>query len=221
MRRQCVLRAGRRGFTLIEAALATIIIGVGVVAIIEAHEGFMRANNWSSHAATGTLLGNEIREFSLRLSRHDPVTGLFLADNGQGSIELFGWGMEENEVAIDDIDDIDDLSGLVFGQTGHFPGPIDALGQIVPQTTASGAVVLGPGGQPLPLEGWTQRVIVEKVDPSNISQPVANDYVEPPTQTSQGRDVDEFPLRVTVIVEYQGPFESQPSEVTRVVWIVP
>lgn len=214
------VRSGSRGFTLIEAALATVIIGVGVVAIIEAQGSFMRSNNWSSHAATGTLLGNEIRELSNRLPRHDPVTGLWI-DDSTGEEVLVGWGIEANELTIDDIDDVDDLDGLVFGSTGTFPGPIDAFGQIIPQTLPDGTVVLGQNGEPLPLEGWTQSVTVEKISPTNFATLLENDYRDDPNSNPFWRDVHQFPLRVTVTVTYQGPFDVSPTEVTRVSWIVP
>lgn len=212
-------RAG--GFTLIETALATVIIGVGVVAIVEAQQGFMRSNSWSSQAATAAFLGNEIRELTRRMPRHDPVTGLFQADDGKGGKLLVGWGAEDNEKTISDFDDLDDFDGLVFGATGDFPGPIDAFGAIVPQTAADGTVLLDDDKKPIPLEGWTQRVSVEKVSPTNFATVLAHDYKENADPNKDWRDVEDFPLRVTVIVEFQGPFDNTPREITRVVWIVP
>ena len=41
-----------RAFTLLETALAMVIIMVGVVAMIEAQRGFITSNGWSSHEAT-------------------------------------------------------------------------------------------------------------------------------------------------------------------------
>ena len=52
----------RRGFTLVETALATVIIGTGVLAMISAQQVLLEKNNWSTMANTATLLGNEIRE---------------------------------------------------------------------------------------------------------------------------------------------------------------
>ena len=49
-----------RGFTLIETALAKVIIGVGVVAVVEDQQAFLRSNPWSSHASSSALLGNAI-----------------------------------------------------------------------------------------------------------------------------------------------------------------
>ena len=91
------LRA-RHGFTLIEAALATIIIGTGVLAIVLAQQAFHKQNQWALRAATGMRLGGEIRELMMNLPRHDPVTGTET------------WGPEGNENGVLDFDDVDDFS---------------------------------------------------------------------------------------------------------------
>src|SRR5438105_7251029 len=96
------------GFTLLETMMALVIIGVGVLAFVDAQASFTKSNNWSSQAATGMLLANEVREFSRRLPRHDPVTGLILTGNG-ASVVVQGWGRDAGEVTVDDIDDLDDL----------------------------------------------------------------------------------------------------------------
>ena len=57
-------RATSSGFTLIETALAVVIIGVGVIAMVDAQRAFMQSNAWSNHAATATYLANEIREMT-------------------------------------------------------------------------------------------------------------------------------------------------------------
>ena len=92
-------RTTHRGFTLIEAALATIIVGVGVLALVEAQWGLHRKNSWSTQTSTATRLGNEIREMTLNLERHDPVTGNVV------------WGKEANESFVGDFDDLDDFDG--------------------------------------------------------------------------------------------------------------
>lgn len=133
----------RAGFTLIETALATIIVGVGVLAMVGAQQQFHRQNNWSNHAGTASRLGNEIREMTLNLPAHDPVTGAAF------------WGPEANESwlgAFDDLDDFDgDGEGLVFSAAlGN--GPINAQRQIIPN-----------------MPGWSQIVTVRNVDPFNIT----------------------------------------------------
>jgi hypothetical protein len=198
--------------------MALVIIGVGVLAFVDAQSSFIRNNNWSSQAATGAYLANEIREFSRRLPRHDPVVGLYIDTNNGNA--LVGWGLEGNETDITDINDVDDLDTLTFGADG-FAGPINALGELVPMTDESGAVVNDAGGNPRALEGWTQRVFVEKLDPLNYGTARSDNYVIAASGNDPGTDVDGFPLRVTVIVSFQGPMDAEAEEVTRATWVVP
>lgn len=171
-----------RGFTLIEAALATIIVGVGVLSIMAAQQAFHKQNAWSTHASTATWLGNEIREMTLTLPRHDPITG-----------EAF-WGPEPGEFSVEDYNDVDDFdgpegTGTIFSATlGN--GPINARREVISD-----------------MNGWSQTIHVVNVDPADITTPV--DYF-------QSRM-----LMVEVIVEYQGPNDPEPTEVTRVSWITP
>lgn len=139
-------RRGRRhprAFTLIETALATVIVGVGVVSIVAAQQAFHKQNSWSTHATTATRLGNEIRELALNLPRHDPVTGDVV------------WGPETNESFVGDYDDLDDFdgngSGLIFSANlGN--GPINARREVISN-----------------MAGWSQIVTVENVDPFDIT----------------------------------------------------
>jgi hypothetical protein len=222
-------RRARRGFTLLEAALATVIIGVGVLALVEAQWAFLRSNAWSSQAATASYLANEVREIMRGLPRHDPVNGLELITAG-GSTTLQGWGPRATDAGPRDFNHIDAFDGLVFrpgGTTGwadgDLPGPIDAFGTIIPDVDANGNVRTNASGNPLPLAGWSQEVIVQKVNPFNSSityAPSATLAADAATGF-RGLAVDEFPLRVTVIVRYQGPFDSQAAEMSRLSWIVP
>jgi len=170
-----------RGFTLIESALATIIVGVGVLSIMTAQAAFHKQNHWSTHASTAARLGNEIREMTLNLPRLDPVTGAIV------------WGAEANETAVTDFDDLDDFDGdgggLVFSaELGN--GPLNAQREIIPDMT-----------------GWEQVVTVKNVDPFDI--------------TSVEADGSTTMLMVEVIVNYQGPNDAEPQEMTRVSWISP
>lgn len=210
--------AARSAFTLLEAMLALVIIAIGVLAFVDAQSSFTRTNNWSSQAATGMLLANEIREFSRRLARHDPVTGLFLSGTSPNQT-LHGWGREDGETTVDDIDDLDDLDNVTFGLNGTFPGPIDAFGYLVPQTDLQGNVVMADG-QPVALEGWSQHVAVEKVDPYNFSQTRPHAYEQAATSQLPYIAVDRFPLRVTVTVDYTDPGTGEVTEVTKLTWIV-
>ncbi len=128
----------RHGFTLIETALATIIVGVGVLAMVSAQMAFHQQNAWSTHSSIATHLANEIREMTWTLPRHDPVTG------------DVNWGPEgDNEASFQDYDDLDDFDGLDGGLI--FSPPINARREVIAN-----------------MDGWTQTVRVFNVDPFNI-----------------------------------------------------
>lgn len=205
-----------RGFTLLETALAVIIIGVGVVAVVDAQQSFTRANRWSSQAATATYLANEIRELTRPLRRHDPITGLELVGS-----TLAGWGPEAGEVTVQDFNDIDDFAGIRFGDAGDMPGPINGFGEVIFEIDPDGNAVLDNDGNPVPMRGWSQLVLVDKVDPFDTSLSLAPNFHEPASGSSPGRAVDRYPLRVTVVVSFREPGAEQPEEVVRVSWIVP
>ena len=62
-----------RGFTLIETALATVIVGVGVLAmVVGAGRRSTRRTPGPRTPASPMRLGNEIREMTFNLPRHDP-----------------------------------------------------------------------------------------------------------------------------------------------------
>ncbi len=107
----------RRGFTLIEASLTTVIVGTGVLAMLEAQQAYHRKNAMATRAGTGQLLANEVRELMHGLPQFEQVKG------GDEAINL---GPELGEIAPGDYDDLDDF--LSAGANGFHP-PIDAMGQ--------------------------------------------------------------------------------------------
>lgn len=224
------IRTDAQGFTLIESAMATVIIGVGVLAMVDAQSSFITANSWSSHAASGTYLANEIREMTRNLPKHDPVVGLFIEDDGEGGV-LHGWGPDGGEVSVDDFDDIEDFDGITFSfqgtagfDDGDLPGPINAYGEIIPDISIDG-VEQGTTAEgvftPTAMYGWSQVVSVQKVNPFDPSEVLADNYFELAEGDFPGREVDEYPLRVTVSVFYQAANAISPDLVTEVMWVVP
>ena len=101
----------RRGFTLIESALVTVIVGLGVVATLELLANGTSANAESTQLTTAIHLARNIREMSLGLHFYDPQT----PDN---------WGVETGET-LATFDDLDDLDGKAFSP------PIDARRQVL------------------------------------------------------------------------------------------
>lgn len=214
-------RHTQRGFTLLETALAMIIVMVGVIAMVEAQGAFLKSNSWSSHEATATYLANELRERMRSLSRHDPVTGLSVVSGG-GAPVVQGWGPETGEVTVTDFDDVDDYDGLTFGAGGTFDGPIDAFGRVIPDVDSNGVIRIDPStGNPVPMQGWSQIVRVQKVDAYNFANVRQTNATDAPWGSFVGRAVNQFPLRVTISVFYQDPLSTVPEKVTEVNWIVP
>ncbi|MFN3167188.1 MAG: hypothetical protein ACE37H_09010 [Phycisphaeraceae bacterium] len=125
------------GFTLIEASLTTVIIGTGVLAILAAQQAYHMKNNWATRSSTAMLLANELRERTLSLPLHDPITGTATL------------GPESDETSALAYDDLDDFAGNVSAGVGAgttFSPPINALG--LPLSD---------------LDRWKQRIKVERV----------------------------------------------------------
>jgi hypothetical protein len=210
-------RRQARAFTLIETSLALIVIGVGVLAFIDAQRSFIEQNNWSSRSATGALLANEVRELTRHLPKYDPVLGL---SSGNANA-VIGWGAGSEKIIVRDFNCLTDFDGKMFGRDGNMPGPVAATGHVVPMSDANGIQQLDGNGDPKALEGWAQSVTVEKIDPLNFATVRAKGYYVAPSGNDPGIAVDQFPVRVTVVVTYQGTYDTQPLEVTRLVWITP
>ena len=136
--------ARARGFTLIEAAIATVIVGSGIVAVMGAQRAFHLQNEWAAQAAVAQSLGNELRELMRGLPQNDPVTNRDV------------WGAEPDEHGVRDFDDLDDFDGAVFDSADE-TGPIDAL-----RAPLAGLV------------GWRQRVEVVCIDPFELTRTVAH-----------------------------------------------
>lgn len=228
-RRNAAAIRARAGFTLIETALATVIIGVGVLALVEAQTAFLKSNAWSTQSATANYLANEIRELTRKLPKHDPVNGLYVDTAGGGNV-LRGWGPRTGDANASDFNHVDAFDGIIFRSSGtagwqdnDLPGPIDAFGTVIPEVDNSGAVRLGLDGAAMNLQGWSQEVRVEKVSPFNPSVVYSKDAVLAADAGTgfKGLAVDQFPLRVTVIVRHRGPYDSTDTEMARVSWIVP
>lgn len=130
------------GFTLIEASLTTVIIGTGVLAILSAQQAYHMKNNWATRTSTGMLLANEMRERTLSLPPHDPITG---------DATL---GPEADEAGPLAYDDLDDFAGQVTNGVGSgsaFNPPINALGLPLPE-----------------LSQWKQTINVQKVPADHV-----------------------------------------------------
>ena len=101
-------KKGRGGFTLIEVAIAVVIIAVGVTALMLGAASSTRTNNASRELTQAVLLAQDLREWTVKLPFFDPDLG------SPGPL-----GPEAGEYEVDDLDDL-------HGQT--FSPPRDATG---------------------------------------------------------------------------------------------
>ena len=186
-------RRCRSGFTLIEAALTMVIVGVGVLAMVSAQQAYHQKNDWAQRTGTAQMLANEVRELTLTLPHHDPITG---------SVTL---GPESNEVGstpdpqvdVANYDDLDDFAGTVtgagYGSGVTFKPPINGLR--------------------LPVDGldqWSQVVTVENVFPDNLVAGASD--IQPLGTTDM--------MRVSVAVQYQFDATAPIETVTTMTWVV-
>lgn len=107
------LRRRHRGFTLIEAAIVTVIVGVGTVAMIQLLAAGSVSNGKAYQLTTGLNLANNIRELTqtLRFNDSSPSTT---------------WGPDSGET-LATYDDINDFHNW----TSPAAGPIDAMRQTI------------------------------------------------------------------------------------------
>lgn len=110
--RHSARKVARRGFSLIEVAIATAIIGIGVTAVLTAVGAGTRANKAGRDLTTAGILAQEVREWTLRLPFSDPDPGDLGKPPGPDGTDPQTF-----------VDDLDDLMGVTFSP------PRDGLGQ--------------------------------------------------------------------------------------------
>ena len=103
----------RSGFTLIEAALATTIVGTGVVAVMRLIVACTQQNTVAADMTAALLLADSIQEITAGMPFNDPALGSIY------------FGPEPGET-LATYDDVDDLDGSTFNP------PIDSMRQTVP-----------------------------------------------------------------------------------------
>ncbi len=108
---------GRSGFTLIEACLAIIIVGVGIFAAMELFAVCTRQNAMATRITVASMLARNLEEVIVHLPLVDPIEGS----------ETFG--PEEGE-ALANFDDVDDFHGFSSASVGV---PVDSLLLPIPE----------------------------------------------------------------------------------------
>ncbi len=108
------MRQRQSGFTLIEAALTTAVVGIGILALMHSMAAGTRVNRQGRNITQAVFLAQEIREWTLRLPFRDPDPAD--QNNPPGpdgtSPQTF-------------VDDLDDLMGVTYSP------PRDAQGYAI------------------------------------------------------------------------------------------
>ncbi len=163
-------RAG--GFTLIEASLTTVIVGVGIAATMMLFFTSTRNNAFATHGTIGMMLAGHIQEAMAPLSFNDPITAgnTFGAETGQ---------------TLDTFDDVDDFDGLTLTPPiDALRRPISNMGQytqvirVVPVYARKLSVSNDPDHPEIPLSTYTGAVrvtvrVLYAPRPGNEKQEVA------------------------------------------------
>src|SRR5687768_13643245 len=104
----------RRGFTLMEASLAVLIVGVGFVAVMELFGACTMENQKSTQMTTAQMLAANVQEMMTGLAFKDPfyATSTWFAEPG------------ETELTWNDLDDFD---GAIFTP------PLDSMRVKIPE----------------------------------------------------------------------------------------
>lgn len=71
--RRCRLRAGRRGFTLIEVAIAMAIVGVGVVTVLEIFNAALRTERGAGMRTRAAVRARDILERTVTMPEPMPL----------------------------------------------------------------------------------------------------------------------------------------------------
>lgn len=107
----------RRGFTLIEASMTTMIIGVAFVAVMQLFAACTQQNRVGENLTTAMLLAENIQETMAGLPFDDPAYG------------ASSFGPEAGQT-LAGFDDVDDFDGLVCSPPiDSFRRPIPAMSQ--------------------------------------------------------------------------------------------
>lgn len=108
MRANVRMRHRQDGFTLIEAGIATMVVGIGIVALVHSLGAGTNVNHQGQNITQAVFVAQEVREYSLTLPFRDKDTPA----NPPGP------DADDTEV-----DDLDDLMGATFSP------PIDGQGK--------------------------------------------------------------------------------------------
>jgi Tfp pilus assembly protein PilV len=152
-------RRSRAAFTLIETAIAVVVVGVGIMALLQAMASGTRINTQARNITLGVFLAQEVREWTLRLP---------FRDNPADPNLPYHVGAEAGENPQVDVNDLDDLKDVPFTP------PRDGEGQAITELAAWSQTVRLQWRDPNDLtarkDDGTTNVVCVSVDVKNNNQ---------------------------------------------------
>jgi hypothetical protein len=149
----------RRGFTIAEGLIATILLGLGVVSLIVAAKSSTQVNAAGKEITEATYLAQEIREWTLKLPFSDP--DLADKDNPPG---------QDGSDPQSFVDDLDDLMGVTYDP------PRDGEGQLLHEMSGWSQTMTLTWRHPEDLQAvvfpGTSDIVFVEVDVSHEGKPV-------------------------------------------------
>jgi hypothetical protein len=147
--------APRRGFTLVEAALTTMIVGLGTVAMMGLLTTGTNSNQTAANLTVAINLADDIHELCDRLPFAKPgASPAWGIPSGATLSQLMVNG------TVNANGDITWLDGQTFGANSSPAGPVDGTFSTIPG-----------------MSGWTQAVAVNSVSMTNITTNVTYSLV--------------------------------------------
>jgi Tfp pilus assembly protein PilV len=145
-----------RGFTLIEAAMVTVIVGVGVMSMLQLLAAGSAENGDAARMTTAMTLANNVREMSLALAFYDPQQNPAVAPRV--------W--DSREATPDVYDNVMDLDGPV--DTWDKPEQANGWQKFSPPRDGTRKTISG-------YTNWAQYVKVENVSRDDLTTRLPHD----------------------------------------------
>jgi Tfp pilus assembly protein PilV len=135
----------RGGFSLVEVAVATIIVGIGVTALMISLAAGTKVNRAGQKITQAVFLAQELREWTSNLPFKDTDPGD--ANNPPGPDGL------NPQIFVDDLDDLYSASGLTYSP------PVDCTNP--------------PAARMIELQDWSEKFTLTWRNPDNLTETVA------------------------------------------------
>ena len=157
--KRCAHKSTRGGFTLIEAMVAIGVIGTGVAALFVSLQSGTKVNGAATEMTHAVFLGQEIREWTLKLPFIDPDEG----DQGNPP------GPDGSD-PLTFVDDLDDLMDVTFGPPRDGRGV--AIANMPNWSQAIGMTWRDPNDLSTAVANGASDVVRVEVEVRNNNQPV-------------------------------------------------